>query len=880
MNATPARCQRARAARRRQRGVAIIMSLGILALLMVLAIGFVFTSRTERNAAAANTDQITARHFAEHSVQACMGGVKYFYQYAGSANYNTAGAKVGLYPAASAPQPAGTAATTTPFMQMASGPWMGRCYAAALTNGYPTDSLDSALSLALRDSSGSTAPTAYVAPPVTPDRITWLPMHTTIGGVGGYLFGRVAYMMIDESGKLDPNVRVSAFPTSVMMAGTPGVRVGTSPREIDVNKAVQDFASFDFTASIPWTSWQHIYANAAAAAKNSMTILADKSDYSVRRTNETVFDVLFPYSYDIEAFYGTRGNPGAIPSTATDATNNGTDFHRFNLARTDWSTMTLATLLDTTKVREFWDTTQSPPVPSTAGTTDCIPWLALVKGDTGDAAKDTILRNQVAANIIDYCNVKTNAATSDYAAAGGAPKDAGYTPASATYVGLKKSPYISKVAMTWTMTRGAGAGLPPKYPYTLTLSMDVEVVNIYSAASDPCTVDVDLTFTGGMPTAAQAPAGVIVNPSATASTSGARLSFNFGSVAAKGYSKLTQTVTYTWNSIAITPPAVNVSYIGAVLKQGGVLKDFSEISRNATTPPSFTIALAVPATGWFGTYDPRCNTAQTEWLWTAGAAAPATGNGGMSNPSAAGATCDTETATDPTGLSTAYIAEQPFTSLWEIGCIHRGEKWRTLNLHPAAGHATADGSYANGDTALLDQCKISDPTSPSTGLISRGKVNPNSRSYYVWKALLDGVMVGCPYVTNTGGTAVDMAVAWPLIQAHNIASGTVFAGRGETGELLATLTPAATTDAAKEELAGKLCNLLTTRQNYFTIIVTGQSTRDLRGVTVAGDPTVLSGSLGPWTTFRVRGEQKIVAIIYRDAYTNKYRVERLYYVDE
>jgi hypothetical protein len=891
---------------RRQRGIAILMSLGILALLMVLAIGFVFTSRTERNAAAANTDQITARQFTEHGVRACTGYIKYFYQYAGCANYNSAGAKAGLYPASTTPQPPGTAATTAPFMQMATGPWAGRCYASSLTNGYTTDSLDSALSLALRDSSGTTT-SAYFAPPTVPDRITWLPMHTTIGGVNNYMFGRLAYMVIDESGKIDPNgvICQSQLDASTGFAcdadnnqATTGLvaeagksRLGNTPKEINLNNAFPGISGDDFRTKLGtnpvWTSWQHIYSAAAATTQSMMQLKADKSDYNTRLSpiapstiGETIFDVFFPYSYDIEAWYAKKGSPNSIPATVAEATTYGqdcTDYHRFDLARTDWNSMTVDKLVNSGTLSEFWDTTVTPAKPTTT-TTDRLAWLAVLKGDSGDAAKDATIRNQVAANIIDYCRDSSQAITTDYAAATGDPKAAGYAPASATYVGLKaKTPCINKIAMTWTLTRGAGAGLPPKYPYTLTLSMDAELVNPYNVPTDAGSLAVDLQFTGGMPTAAQAPAGVTVNPSATASQTGARLTFSYGAIAAKSYSKQTQTVTYTWSSIAITPPAINVTYLGAAFTVGGLLRDFSEITRNAATLPSFTIALAVPSPGWFGVSDPRANTFNSDWTWTAGAAAPATGNGAISNPSTFGGVAgyigDTETATDPINLSTAYVAGRPIRTLWELGCIHRGEKWRTINLKKCG----TDGSYAGGDAAILDQVKIG----PFSTV--RGKVNPNSRSQYVWNALASDVHTGWAYSDIGGGanpgTAVNMTTAWPLIYAHHITSGTVLGSRGEAAEFLATLTPTATTDAAKEELAGKLANLLSTRQTYFTVIVTGQSTRQLPG-SIPNDPSVLYGQMGPAVYFRVRGEQKIVAIVYRDAYTNKYRVERFYYVDE
>ena len=91
---------------------------------------------------------------------------------------------------------------------------------------------------------------------------------------------------------------------------------------------------------------------------------------------------------------------------------------------------------------------------------------------------------------------------------------------------------------------------------------------------------------------------------------------------------------------------------------------------------------------------------------------------------------DKETATDPAYsgdakgqcLSTAYIANAPMKTLWELGAIHRGKAWQTINLKRAGGlsgdtfnypdnkfvkdNAEAGISYTNGDAGILDQVKL------------------------------------------------------------------------------------------------------------------------------------------------------------------------------
>lgn len=124
-------------------------------------------------------------------------------------------------------------------------------------------------------------------------------------------------------------------------------------------------------------------------------------------------------------------------------------------------------------------------------------------------------------------------------------------------------------------------------------------------------------------------------------------------------------------------------------------------------------------------------------------------NAGEGTP---GTDFDKENATDPAAagpdnprLSTAYIANAPMRSLWELGAIHRGKAWQTINLKWAGGIATdtftyKDNefvditkeenhkrkgiSYKKGDGGILDQVKLTSKTHSS------GKVNVNMLHTY------------------------------------------------------------------------------------------------------------------------------------------------------
>ena len=100
-----------------------------------------------------------------------------------------------------------------------------------------------------------------------------------------------------------------------------------------------------------------------------------------------------------------------------------------------------------------------------------------------------------------------------------------------------------------------------------------------------------------------------------------------------------------------------------------------------------------------------------------------------------GTAVDLEMAEDPaftagTRLSTSYIRHEPMRSLWELGCISRGEAWKTLNLAKRKIFDATDatllipGTFEEGDANILDQIKFSDT---DESLYVYGKANINAQ---------------------------------------------------------------------------------------------------------------------------------------------------------
>ncbi len=98
---------------------------------------------------------------------------------------------------------------------------------------------------------------------------------------------------------------------------------------------------------------------------------------------------------------------------------------------------------------------------------------------------------------------------------------------------------------------------------------------------------------------------------------------------------------------------------------------------------------------------------------------------------------DDPAATGETRISTAYIANKPMESFWELGMIHRGAAWETINLgknsttpesifsYITSGNVGfAGSSYKDGDAYILDMVKLT-PSAVSYGLFDINMLRAN-----------------------------------------------------------------------------------------------------------------------------------------------------------
>lgn len=259
---------------------------------------------------------------------------------------------------------------------------------------------------------------------------------------------------------------------------------------------------------------------------------------------------------------------------------------------------------------------------------------------------------------------------------------------------------------------------------------------------------------------------------------------------------------------------------------------------------------------------------------------------------------------DTNHLSTAYIRNAPMQSLWELGVIHRGAAWQTLNLKaagaPGGGGSispsdmkqglswdnTSGTSYANGDGGILEQVKLTEEA------YCYGKVNINmlcsdttintgyeyAHDYQMGQALFYNIMYGqeiSNFETTTSSTKIGVSttIGNALAQACVNEAGTKkpFSSRTQfldwelsSGNDLCNAFGAIditnSSDAQREEIVGKTINLIKAEPsppNVIQFIVVAQTIRDVGGTIVKINPddgtaVSLPCSLGSFDAYRYK----------------------------
>ena len=288
-----------------------------------------------------------------------------------------------------------------------------------------------------------------------------------------------------------------------------------------------------------------------------------------------------------------------------------------------------------------------------------------------------------------------------------------------------------------------------------------------------------------------------------------------------------------------------ISSLKVKLKDAGNnnLQDYAFIISNGNTPQ--TITADGTHEDWFydsQINDPRQNLLESDWSernWsTIDADSSIDAINSICIPQDGGVDSDLETAPEPWNISTAFIRNAPMQSPWELGLIHRGANWQTINLKAYSKDASGGGSYFSGDANILDQIKMSSDNTVY------GKINLNTESDTVLNVLFEKIYVGSDIKSSKGpgdmnnANEINADSARYLINKVLEANGTTDPNnslyhRSEIAtfitETLSNILPNYdnSNDAQREELIGKFINLTKAeKSNFFSVISVGQAVRD------------------------------------------------------
>ncbi len=880
-----------------QRGSALLLTLGVLSLALILAMAFAFSSRSSRLIAKVNADMIKAKLLAQSGLTRLT-----------AAMYHDTKATPGFYIARKTDNLTFTGTIAN------SNASVGFLSMGADTSAEPENSLINTLK---RNCD-------YVDTLSSIDA-TFLPAGFQTVVSDGKIIGRIGFVMLEESGKIDLNqalnLRLTGNNMPFVQAGQlridsgtntfsaatdfyynilggylPGIEVAES-NTLRTGLHMQEIrvAAAPYLSALPATSvttrkaqWMS-YAHLLNSTKYTSPTTFDNDilhyTFFSGEEPEAFYDASFPdtnfqrerHRFDITgyewrnntlgSYYGGGGHPHPPSSGWQHPTEAGTA-NAANYARNLASALKQA-------AQQFWDIT-TPGIPNTVkrinhpgfpGSFSGIPWLGTLTPATA--------RPQAAANLVDYCDSDSWATI-----------PAGVTWTSTTepaYCGNEKVPYFNEVALEVVAEKAVTA--IPDYTFRLRIVPSVELVNIFSESLDSGAFQLRLIGTYQLTGMA---AAVSFDKTVTFSSQNiAAMSYGTDALLATDAA----TVVHTLTQGSDIPDAEYSLTITQIILVAGTAGNNNQISdfgfwQGGVSTTVIPDLLGDTQYASLEVDDPRLNHLSNSWNWHNGSpefsSTPPNNTLGTDNSNFNPQNDGTNTAMDietisaiapGSTFSTAFIRNAPMENLWELGAIHRGAPWQTLNLRSFS----TGGDYAGGDAMILDQVKIG-PVK-----FSRGKYNPNAINPAVCQELLFGINPIAPdvlsYDVPTWGGAA------PLPDKNDWHSPSEF--RGQAANVFATL--GGTTDQAREAWIGRTANLLSTRNECYTIIVLAQAMQELPSdIDTETKFNAIKASVINPTVYKVSGTdrycsilatQVLMAHVVRDAWRNTYQIVQQRYLE-
>ena len=753
--------------KRRERGIALIFTLGILGLLTVLALGFASTAMLNSKISGNISHQQKARYIAR------------------------LGAERALYALTQCPDIPISNIFSKSAVDIDKESCDGIWKLNTKLNGIPI--------YEITDDYGA-------------DSVGWEyirdPQSVTEEDIKKDIIGRYAYVVVEETGKLDPSVHLTDVASLSRQGGKNiadelsfKVPFGTDffPNTSDSPYSQNDtkLANLFKGAGQFQTKFSRRLFNLGNLLEYKVTDSDGKLTTAIKQLGFTTSQEQAKLKRALKSILGSRLEPYqecyTLSSTSTESDGSTTTktttntYPRFNLNRSDWESLTPEDLVNLNNLSKG----------------KAIAWLVNWMHSRGDDWDDKTMAKQIAANIIQYCKDENVVTVTDLSS------ESEWSPDNfPKYAGVGRHPMLNEIGVKLNIKAEVGSPTPDgedkvKYTpkYIIEAQLGTELIDIFNCSSkQKATVIIygkisfeytrpkykNSTFSCDMPSDEEN-----ADNSDFTYTSGSSDTEKLGEIVIginewdnNGYTnangawlkvidaeKTTPELTVPENTdpnqilqnMQVRKVRMHVNTV--VLKYGDDYRDCARIrnkddslngmeAKEEKYSDYYSFSKDVDEYSFQAAWqavDPRVNHYPIDWTLKLSKPTKTEYPGTMGKKNTfdgyidnkqpyinATTDGDKEAVSDPAWtssghLASAYIRHAPMESLWELGCISRAEPWKTLNLKKsrvfASGETQGGGEYAKGDANILDQVTLTDKKSRF------GLINLNTEEHFVLETL-------------------------------------------------------------------------------------------------------------------------------------------------
>ncbi len=373
---------------RKERGVALLFALGVLALLLIVAIGFMTNSLINRRVADNNASISQTNALAKTARNRIEASLKLFSVYQDEIK---------------------AASPNTDILEWSS-------FNSKLNSDKDRDRIDELFA----SGSSENSDVDFIANYRNENRPCWIYLYSGTQGDTDdprRIVGRYAFASALTSPRFD-------IDNCYLSDGAPNGRVGANASEMVTRQIGEtDLIGINFpkiltSSDLKWDNYKAM-TDASGNAYNAGNIKTLRK-YLILKTSDS------PEAYRVSE------DPDKLAK-------NEEYYHRFNLTRTDWNSLSVDDLLGSSVAYYGADSETGENTQVTADTGKALPFIKLISNDKATFADIATRRRQIAANLLDYNKTSDQEVTSDVA-------PTSWETTAPSYTGNKKTPYLDSLA--------------------------------------------------------------------------------------------------------------------------------------------------------------------------------------------------------------------------------------------------------------------------------------------------------------------------------------------------------------------------------------------------------------------------------------------------